>query len=308
MQMHKERESYLLSGVSLALSHGLITLLAIGIAFAIPVAARFILYQWWPQVEADSNLLLTTEIGFATVLVLLFNLAKSYWDNRRHVSNAKLASLAYARSNHHWLSRWRERALFKRLPVTRDACVLTVTGFDTFVHQDSRFRSVLETAYEVRVMLANPAGPGARLRLESLPPEKADFSGFCREIEASISYLAALRKAGKKVTLKFYDQLPFWKVVVLGEHVWIQYCHGGREIKHTPEYVFALHHRDPTRGLFVPFYMYFLEKWGEQDNPEFDFNTRELICRDAAGREISRAPYPVAAACSAAEILERHAA
>ncbi|HEV8645569.1 MAG TPA: hypothetical protein VGR01_08345 [Burkholderiales bacterium] len=290
--MFQRKDSHVLSGLSLIISHGLITTLAIGIAFTLPVVAQFILYQWWPRVESDSNLLLTTEIGLASVLVLLFNFVKVSWSNRRYVVSAKLASLAYARSNGNWLSRWQERALFKRLPVTRDACVLTVTGFDTFVHKSSRFGSALETAYEIRVMLLNPAGHGARVRVDSLPPGKSNLAAFCEEIESSISYLRALRKSGKKVTLKFYEQQPFWKVVVLGEHVWVQYCHSGWEMKQTPEYVFTLHHREPTRGLFVPFYVYFLEKWEDQSHAEFDFDTRELVYRDSMGQEVERLPFP----------------
>jgi hypothetical protein len=292
-EMHERKHTHALSGLSLIISHGLITLLAIGIALTLPVVAQFILYQWWPRVEADSTLLFTTEIAFASVLVLLFNLAKTAWDNRRYVANAKLASLAYAKSNYNWLSRWHEKALFKRLPVTRDACILTVTGFDTFARKSSRFSTVLQTAYEIRVMLLNPASRGARLRVDSMPPERSDFGSFCQEVEASISYLSALRRTGKKVTLKFYDHQPFWKVVVLGDHVWVQYCHGGCEIKQTPEYVFALHHRNPTRGLFVPFYMYFLEKWDEHHHPEFDFDTRELVYRDAIGQEAGRRPFSI---------------
>jgi hypothetical protein len=103
--MHDRIHTHALSGLSLIISHGIITLLAIGIALTLPVVAQFILYQWWPRVEADSTLLFTTEIAFASVLVLLFNLAKTAWDNRRYVANAKLASLAYAKSNYNWLSR-----------------------------------------------------------------------------------------------------------------------------------------------------------------------------------------------------------
>jgi hypothetical protein len=290
--MVKHNESNILSGLGNVLTHGAITLLAIGIAFTLPAAARFILYQWWPQVEADANLLLVTEIALASLLVLLFNFAKISWDNRRHVASANLASLVYARSNQNWLSRWRERALFKGLPAARDACILTVTGFDTFVHTTSRFRQALKTAYEIRVMLVNPASRGARLRVDSMPPQKNDFAAFCQEIEASIAYLDELRKAGRKVGLKFYEVQPFWKIVVLGEHAWVQYCHNGCQIKETPEYVFALHHRNPKRGLFVPFYMYFLEKWSESHHPEFDFDTRELVCRDETGKEVGRLPFP----------------
>ena len=211
--MFQRKEWHVLSVLSLIISHGLITLLAIGIA-TLPVVAQFILFQCWPRVESDSNLLLMTKIGLASVLVIIFNLVKVSRSNRRYVLSAKLASLAYARSNGNWLSRWQERALFKRLPVTRDACVFTVTGFDTFVHKSSRLRLVLETANEIRVM------------------------------------------------------------------------------KQIPEYVFALHHSEPVRGLFVLFHMYFLEKWETPSHAEFDFDTRKLVYRDALGQEVERRPFP----------------
>lgn len=115
---------------------------------------------------------------------------------------------------------------------------------------------------------------------------------FLEEIRETIAYLRALRRLGKKVTLKFYNHSPFWKLVILGEYVWVQYCHGGCEISGTPEYVFALHSHNPKRGLFIPFYMLFLEKWNESSHPEFNFDTEELVSRDASGGEIRRTLFP----------------
>ena len=91
--------------------------------------------------------------------------------------------------------------------------------------------------------------------------------------------------------LKFYMRAPSWKIVVLDEHVWVQFCHRGAEVRTMPEYVFALHPRDPKKGLYVPFYMQFIEKWGEESNPEYAFDTRELVYRDAAGNELRRTPF-----------------
>ena len=287
--MYRTENSHrIVSSLAYIFSHSLITLLAIGIAFTLPIVAQYILYQWWPRVEADTHLLFFTEIGFAGVLVVIFNIAMILWDNRRYTNSAKLASLVHARSNDGWLARWRERILVKRLPASRDAFVLTVTGFNTFAGKRSLLRGVLKSAYEIRVMLLNPNGEGARLHVQSLPPKKGNFTAFRDEIESSISYLDALRRAGKKVALKFYDHQPFWKVVVLGEHVWVQYCHSGCEINRAPEYVFALHDRDPKQGFFAPFYMHFLDKWSESEHPEYDFESRELVYRDAAGNEIKR--------------------
>ena len=37
------------------LLHMCVTVLAIGIAFSLPVGARYILYQWWPVVAEDAT-------------------------------------------------------------------------------------------------------------------------------------------------------------------------------------------------------------------------------------------------------------
>src|SRR6266699_951668 len=270
------------------LSHGVITLLAVAVAFSLPQAASYILNQWWPKVEGDASLLLATELGLAFVLALLFNLAKIAWDNRQKVATAKLASLVYARNaGSGWLSRRRERALLRRLPAARDAFVLSVTGHDTFVAPRSLVREALEKAYEIRVMLVNPVGKGLRKRADSLPPEITVLT-LHTEIEATIGYLSGLRRFGKKVKLKFYDEEPFWKLIVLGDYVWVQHCHSGFAVKQQPEFVFALQHREPRQGLFVPFYMVFLNQWNDTRHHEYDFDANELVYRDSSGKETGR--------------------
>jgi len=283
--------------------HGAITLLAVAIAFSLPEAAKYILYKWWPMVESDPSLLLGSEIVLASMLVLILNLAKLAWDHRYTVEMARTAALVYARSGvRGWIGRWRERRLLKRLPAARDAFVLTMTGYETFVNEGSPLRGPLDGAYELRVMLVNPVGESLRRRADSLPPEITVLS-LQAEIEASIAFLAGLRRRGTKVTLKFYDQMPFWKIVVLGDHAWVQFCHAGFAVSEQPEYVFALQERNPRQGLFVPFYVHALERWNEPDHPEYDFDRNELVYRDAAGNEAARAPLgvPIGAAASPAE-------
>jgi hypothetical protein len=302
--MHRFKESQgLAGGLRSVLSHGIVTLLAIFVAFALPAGARYVLYHWWPRVQADTSNLLATEIAVASVLVLLFNVTKVAWDNRRRVACARLASLVHVRSNDSWLSRWRETRLVRRFPAVRDVCILTATGYDTFVRDGSLLRSVLESACEVRVMLLNPASPGAQKRALSLSRRNYSLATLKSEIEASIFHLRTLRHAGKKVTLKFYDHAPFWKLAVVGEHVWVQYWHGDCEIARAPEYVFALDQSDPRRGLFVPFYMHFLDKWNETWHPEYDFDANQLVYRDSAGRELKRRPFALTSAADIRELL-----
>ena len=278
----------LVSGLRQILSHGTVTLLAVAIAFSLPGFANYILNEWWPEVESNANLLLGTEIALASVLALMFNMATIAWDHRQRVHTARLASLVHARNaNAGWWSRRRERALVEQLTTARDAFVLTLTGYDTLVAADSLLRPVIEKAYEIRVMLVNPCGQGLRQRAESLPSDVTVLT-LHTEIEATIGALSALRKYGKKVKLKFYDEEPFWKLVVLGDYIWVQHCHSGFVVREQPEYVFALQHTEPRHGLFVPFYMIFLNHWNDSRHPEYDFDTNELVYRDAGGKETGR--------------------
>jgi hypothetical protein len=271
-----------MSGLRQILSHGTVTVLAVAIAFSLPGFANYILNEWWPEVESNATMLLWTEIALASVLALVFNMATIAWDHRQRVLTARLASLVHARNaNPGWWSRRRERALVSQLTTARDAFVLTLTGYDTLVAEDSVLRPVIDKAYEIRVMLVNPVGQGLRQRAESLPSDVTVLT-LHTEIEATIGALSALRKYGKKVKLKFYDEEPFWKIVVLGDYLWVQHCHSGFVVREQPEYVFALQHTEPRHGLFVPFYMIFLNYWNDPRHPEYDFDTNELVYRDAA--------------------------
>src|SRR5438552_15277555 len=289
MAMHRGTPTHSLwSGLRQILTHGVITAFAVAIALSLPGIASYILNEWWPEVESNANLLLATEIALASVLALLFNLAKIAWDSRQGVLTARLASLMHARNaGAGWWSRRRERALVRQVPAARAAFVLPLTGYDTFVADDSLLRGVIEKAYEIRVMLVNPVGKALQERADSLPREITVLTVHT-EIEATIGYLSGLRKFGKKVKLKFYDEEPFWKLIVLGDYVWVQHCHSGFAVKQQPEFVFALQQREPRHGLFVPFYMVFLNQWNDARHPEYDFDTNELVYRDASGKETGR--------------------
>lgn len=278
-----------LLGMRLVLMHAFVTVLAIVIAFSLPMFAEYVLFQWWPRVAQDTNVLIATEVGMAATLVLMFNAMHIAWEDRSKVRAADMAGLVYARHRTNWLAQWRERRLIRQLPAARDAFMLTLTGFDTFAGKSSLLRDQLAAAYEIRVMLLNPAARSAERRVNSLP-EEVTLRAFSREVAASLTHLQYLRTLGKKVTVKFYEHEPFWKVAVLGDHVWVQYCHSGVEIKHEPEYVFALNPDNLRHGLFVPFYMYFLDRWEDPRHPEYDFDTRELVYRDKLGKETRREP------------------
>ncbi|MGE5240510.1 MAG: hypothetical protein ACM3NI_02590 [Bacteroidota bacterium] len=280
----------LLSGLRHSLSHIAITLLAVGIAFSLPAAAQFVLYDWWPETQADTHSLLATEVGLSVALVLLFNVLKMAWDSRRMIAAGRLASLVYATDANAGPSRQKAKRLVKKSSSPRDVFVMTLTGFDTFVEPDSLFHDVLGTAYEIRVLLLDPRCAAASRRVDAISDKHVNLQSLHDEIAASIAYLTALYKAGKRVTLKFYEQEPLWKVVVVGDNVWVQHFHHGFEVKRQPEYVFALQTSAPRQGFYVPFYTYFLDHWNERRHPIYDFETGELIYREEGDNETRRVP------------------
>jgi hypothetical protein len=181
----------------------------------------------------------------------------------------RLVSLVHVRQEDDRRSRWADRKLLDRITRTPDVSVMSVTGYDTFVSGRRKLNRVIDHSHELRAMLMNPYGAGAMRRVQSLGDPVPLLETYCKETAATIERLVSLASAGKKVTLKFYDDPPFWNLIVTGEYVWVQYCHDGHELKSQPEYVFAVDRDKPTLGLFSAFYVHVLNQWGNPQHPEY---------------------------------------
>lgn len=268
------------------ISHAAVTIIAVGVAFSLPKAAQYILYTWWPVVQGNSRLLTITEMSFAAVLVILFNLILIAREGRRSLRMNRIASLVDVLDGKgNWFSRWSYRNLRNKISGTRDVSVMSITGYDTFVSEKRNLHRFVKDCYELRVMLMNPFGAGAKQRVQSLG-KLASIEDYIQETEATIECLAKLAETGKKVTLKFYDAPPFWNLIITGEYAWVQYCHDGHELKTQPEFVFALRKDKPAQGLFSPFYVHFLNQWNDPRHLEYDFHTRRLVSSHGNGNEI----------------------
>src|SRR5512142_2217782 len=84
------------SSLSKVATHASITLLALGLAFSLPHAASYILFNWWPRVRDDAQMMVATEIAFAGILVLALNFAKLAWHYRKAAHAGTVASLVCA--------------------------------------------------------------------------------------------------------------------------------------------------------------------------------------------------------------------
>ncbi|WP_124951725.1 hypothetical protein [Sulfuriferula thiophila] len=271
------------------LSHVSISLLAVGIAFSLPFVAEHILYSGWPKAESNARLLMGSEVAFAALLVLLFNISKIVWDSRRGLKFNAQTALAHPGEGNDWLTRQRDREVRKHVQGTREVSILSLTGREV-LDTDSWVGSVLNECNEVRVLLMHPAGSGVyeRTRLSANP--EAARKAYRQEVEATIHYLTKLVAEGKRVRLRFYDAVPFWRLVVAGDYVQVQYCYSADASK-WPEYMFELRKDQPGKGLFTPFYVNFLTQWQNQQLPEYDFETQQLIYSNTQG-EIKRETIP----------------
>lgn len=71
---------------------------------------------------------------------------------------------------------------------------MSVTGFDTFVSKARRLGRVIDTSYELRVMLMNPYGAGAMRRVQSLGDPTPLLKTYCQELKSQPEYVFALQK------------------------------------------------------------------------------------------------------------------
>lgn len=271
--------------------HAAVTVLAVAIALSLPTMAQYILFRWWPKVEGSTHLLLLNEISFGALLVLLFNLILSAREGQLSHRKSRLISLAYVRQVGGWLTRRFDRDLLERISGTRDIFVMSVTGYDVFVAEHRHLQKVIDDSFELRVLLLNPYAPNASHRVQSLPGSEDLLARYRQECESTIGRLTRLAAAGKKVSLKFYDDPPLWNLIVTGEYVWVQYCHDGHEFKSQPEYVFELNKSNPAQGLFPAFYVHFLNNWSNRNHPDYDFATGTLVYRNEEGNEVRRQPF-----------------
>ena len=53
-------------------------------------------FEWWPKAQTQGSLLLSSKVALASTLVLMFNLVRIPWHNRRNVEAARLASFVHA--------------------------------------------------------------------------------------------------------------------------------------------------------------------------------------------------------------------
>jgi hypothetical protein len=276
-----------LAEVSTLAFHAVVVVLSAGIAWSLPnIARQFLVF--WSHVEHEQITLLTIEVGVALLLIVISNYLWQAFKDRRQAVLARGAGLVSFFPLHDPGAGKTIRKLKQQQGLGRTVLAIGVTGHGTVVEDKAELHALLETSLEAKLLLLNPFSEEAARRAQSLSHPDISPDRFRRELQDTISLIKRLRASGKVIRLKLYSDRPHLRMVILGDYLWLQHYHTGLDIRWMPEYVFQ--HNLNHHGLYTLFYQYFTKRWENQDIPEYDFQTDELVYRAKNGNELRREP------------------
>ena len=282
----------IIKGPAHVLYHVVLIALSASVALSLPYTADFIAEKFllfWALIGNEKVFLVSVEIVLAITLVLSFNYMGRSWKDRKFSNLAQRAGLVFISSSKGFLAQRKNRKLKESKGMARDIMVIGSTGFRTFVEEKGDLHTVIKNCREAKIMLLNPYSEGASIRAKSILDPDITLEHFREQIKKSIDFLKGLKAIQKNVRLKLYDEVPFLKMVVSGDYIWIKHYHAGFDVRRMPEYVFG-YNQNPG-SLYVPFYQYFLRWWHDYKIPEYDLESDELIYRDMAGNEERREKF-----------------
>ena len=270
-------------------SHIAIIAISAAIALSLPytvgyVAQKFLVY--WAFIGNEKLFMLTVEIVTAVFLIFIFNYISWIWKERRRAVMAREAGLVSLSSSRGVFARKRNRKLKEKQGIARDIMVIGSTGYRTFANSSGDLHNVVRNCREAKIMLLNPYGDGANIRAKSILDPEITPARLGEQIQESIAFLKELRSVQKGIRLKLYEHVPFLKMVISGDYIWMQHYHAGHDVQGMPEYIFK--HIQSPGSLYGIFYQFFLSQWNDPDIPEYDFETDQLVYRDMSGNELKR--------------------
>jgi hypothetical protein len=274
--------------VSALAFHAVVIGLSAGIAWSLPNIARQFL-AFWSRIEQERILLLIIEVGVALLLIMISNYLWRAYTDRRQAVMARGAGLVSFFPLHDPGAGRRIRELKQQQSLGRTVLAIGVTGHGTVVDDKAEMHALLETCLEAKLILLNPFSEEATRRAQSLSHPDISPDRFHQELQDTIALIKRFRVNGKVIRLKLYSDRPHLRMVILGDYLWLQHYHTGLDVRWMPEYVFQ--HNPDHHGLYTLFYQYFTKRWENQEIPEYDFETDELVYRARSGSELRREPF-----------------
>lgn len=274
-------------------NHVIVVLLSAALAFSLPSMVSAIagnLLASWALIENEKIFLVALEICTAVTLIVLFNVVRHAWHDRRLARTAKSAGLVLSTpSRGSFLLKRRLKNMKNKQGFAREIMIVGSTGYRSFVEPEGELHEALKNCREAKIMLLDPLKHGAIARAKSIPDPEITPEVIREQIIKSIDYLKGLRAAQKRVRLKLYPDMPLLKMAILGDYAYIRHYHTGLNVRYMPEFAFknVQHHG----GLYMPMYRYFLSRWHDPDIPEYDLDTDQLVYRDHLGYEVLRESF-----------------
>ena len=268
--------------------HVAILVLSTAIAFSLPWAARNFLDNW-SVIENGQISLFSIEIGVSVFLIILLNFIRQSYHDRQLARMATWAGLVSFTPVRAVSTRKHMRKLNEKYSRGRVVKVLGSSGHATFADQVGGLSDLLGNCLGAQILLMNPFSSEAGRRVQAVADPHFTLEGFREEVIQSIHLLKRLKAMGKNVKLKLYSDPPLFKLVILGDYLWLQHYHADLEVQTMPEFVFQDHPNH--HGLYTTFYQYFDQKWESRLIPDYDLNTDELVYRRENDREFQRVPF-----------------
>lgn len=273
--------------------HIVITALSAAIALSLPYTGKFIADNYliyWALIESKKVFLISMEIAVAVLLIIFFDFLGRSWENRKFARIAQDDMGLFRMSRANGLRTRKQMKKFKEHQgIAKDVMIIGSTGSNTFVNPEGELHPVIQNCREAKIILLNPFSEGALARAKCIPDPDVTLEHFQEQIGKSIEFLKGLRSPQKVIRLKLYEETPLFKLAILGDYVFMKYYHADVNIKEMPEYIFK--HSPKYSNLFHPLYQFFLSKWRDANTPEYDFETDELVYRDASGNEAKRVKF-----------------
>ena len=167
--------------------------------------------------------------------------------------------------------------------------IIGSTGYNSFLNPKGDLHEAVQNCRDAKIMLLNPFKEGVITRAMSIRNPEITPEVIREQIIKSINFIKGLCTAQKQIRLKLYPDLPFLKLVMVGDYAFTRQSNTGHNLKCTAEYAFQ--NDQKHGGFYIPLYHYFLSQWQNPEIPEYDLATDELIYRDKTGNEIRREPF-----------------
>jgi hypothetical protein len=271
------------------LYHVVIIAISAGIALSLPYVVSYFAQEvlvYWALIGNQKVFLIGVEIALAVMLILVFNYIGRVWRDGRIARMSRDAGLVFVASSKAILARRKSKKLKENQGIARDIMLIGSTGYRTFTDPKSELHTVIKNCRQARIMLLNPCSEGANVRAKSILNQDITLEKIREQILSSIKYLKELKAVQKNIRLKLYNGVPFLKLAISGDYMWVKHYHAGFDVQVMPEYVYK--HNQKPGSLYVTFYQYFQNQWSDPELPEYDLDTDELVYRSGVGHEERR--------------------